>query len=81
MLSWSRLPRARIWKIDFVAEFTARKTPQKNLHAKTLFTVIAAQARSMMVAAQIPDDRRFKLWPSEVAVLSTFLNNFCSYDY
>ncbi len=49
------------WKIDFVAEFTARKTPQQNLHAKTLFTVIASQARSMMVAAQTPDEERFKL--------------------
>jgi hypothetical protein len=28
----------------------------------------------MMVAAQILDDKRFKLWP-EVAVTATFLNN------
>ncbi len=64
--------KGKDWKIDFVAKFTARKTPQQNSHAKTLFTVIAAQARSrsMMVAVQIPDDKRFKLWP-EVAVTAT----------
>jgi hypothetical protein len=55
-------------------EFTAWKTPQQNSHAKTSFTVIAAQARLMMVAEQIPDGKRFKLWP-EVAVTATFLNN------
>jgi hypothetical protein len=62
------------WKIDFVDKFNSRKTPQQNLHTKTLFTVIAAHARSMMVAAQILDDKRFKLWP-EVAVKATFLTN------
>ncbi len=66
--------KGKNWKINFVAEFTARKTPQQNLHAKTLVTIIAAQARLMMVAAQIPDAERLKLWP-EVAVTCTFLNN------
>jgi hypothetical protein len=53
--------KGKDWKRDFVAEFTAMKTLQQNLHAKTLFTVIAAQARSTMVAVQILDDKRFKL--------------------
>jgi hypothetical protein len=44
------------------------------MHAKALFTIIAAQTRSIMVAAQITDDKMFKLWP-EVAVTATFLNN------
>ncbi len=44
------------------------------MQAKTLFTIIVAQARSMMVAAQILDDKRFKLLP-EGAVSTTFLNN------
>jgi hypothetical protein len=38
------------------------------------FMVNAAQARSMMVSAQIPDGERFQLWP-EVTVTATFLNN------
>jgi hypothetical protein len=62
------------WKLDFEPEFTARKTSQQNSHAETSFTVIVAQARLMMVAVQIPDDKRFKLW-SEVVVTATFLNN------
>jgi hypothetical protein len=52
----------------------ARNTPQQNLKAETAFTVIAAQARSMLISAQIPDGERFKLWP-EVTVTATFLNN------
>jgi hypothetical protein len=67
--------KGKDWKIDFVAEFTARKTPQQNLHAKTLFTVIAAQARLMMVVAQIPDDERFKLWSEVVVTAPPFLKN------
>jgi hypothetical protein len=38
------------------------------------FTVIAAQARSMLIAAQVPDLQRSKLWP-EVVMTATFLNN------
>jgi hypothetical protein len=38
------------------------------------FTVIAAQARSMLIAAQVPVLQRFKLWP-EVVMTATFLNN------
>jgi hypothetical protein len=68
--------KGKDWKLDFELEFTAWITSQQNSHAETSFTIIAAQARSMMVmvAAQIPDDKRFKLWP-EVAVPATFLNN------
>jgi hypothetical protein len=52
----------------------ARNTPQQNSKADTAFTVIAAQARSMLISAQIPDGEQFKLWP-EVSVTATFLNN------
>jgi hypothetical protein len=60
--------KGRDWKLDFEPEFTAQKDHQQNSHAKTSFTVIAGQARLMkarlmMVAAQIPDYERFKLWP------------------
>ncbi len=48
--------KGKDWKLDFEPEFAGRKAPQQNSHAETSFTVIAAQARSMMVAAQIPDD-------------------------
>ena len=51
--------RGKDWKLDFKAEFTARQTPQQNAIVETGFTVLAAQARSMMNAAQIPDILRF----------------------
>jgi hypothetical protein len=38
------------------------------------FTVIGAQARSMLIAVQVPDLQQFKLWP-EVVMTTTFLNN------
>ncbi len=67
-----KIAKGKDWKLDFEPEFTARKTPQKNSHVKTSSLVIAAQARSMMIAAQILDDKRLKLWP-EVTVIATFL--------
>jgi hypothetical protein len=62
------------WKLDFAVEYTAQKTPQQNLHAETSFTVIVAQARSMLIAVQILNTERFKLWP-EAVVTATNLNN------
>ncbi len=44
------------------------------MHAEKSFTVIAAQARSMLIASQIPNTERFKLWP-EAVVTATNLNN------
>jgi hypothetical protein len=44
--------------------------PQQNLLAETLFTIIAAQARCMLIAGQILDDEQFKLWPEAVNSLS-----------
>jgi hypothetical protein len=61
-------------KLDFVVEYTAQKAPQQNLHAETSFTVIASQARSMLIAGQMPNTERFKLWP-EAVVTATNLNN------
>jgi hypothetical protein len=49
--------------------------PQQHLHAKTLFTTIAAQARCMLIAGRIPDVEWFKLWPEAVET-ATHLNNF-----
>jgi hypothetical protein len=48
--------KGKDWKLDFEPEFAGRKAPQQNSNAKASFAVIAAQARSMMVAAQILDD-------------------------
>ncbi len=61
--------KGKDWKLDFEPE-----SPQQNSHAETSFTVIAAQARSIMVAAQIPGDKRLKL-RQEAVVTATFLNN------
>jgi hypothetical protein len=66
--------KGKDWKLAIAVELTARNTPQQNMKAETAFTVIAAQARSMLIAAQVPDLQRFKLLP-EVVMTATFLNN------
>ncbi len=42
--------KGKNWKLDFEVKCTARKLPQQNLHAEISFTIIAAQARCMMIA-------------------------------
>jgi hypothetical protein len=69
-----KMAKGKDWKLTFLVELTARNMPQQNSKAETVFTVIAAQARSMLIAVQIPDKERFKLWP-EVVMTATFLNN------
>jgi hypothetical protein len=69
-----KMAKGKKWKLEFEVEYAARKTPQQNLHAATLFTIIAAQARCMMIAGQIPDTEQFKLWPEAVKT-ATLLNN------
>ncbi len=69
-----KMAKGKDWKLDFIVKYTARKTPQQNMHAETLFTIIAAQARCMLIAGRIPDDERFKLWPEAVKTV-THLNN------
>ncbi len=55
-------------------ENTAHKTPQQILKAETGFTVIAAKARAMLSAAQVPREERHKMW-GEVAMTATALDN------
>jgi hypothetical protein len=60
-------------------KWEARNTQQtwlfQNSKAETAFTVIVAQAKSMLIAVQVPDFlQRFKLWPA-VVITATFLNN------
>jgi hypothetical protein len=69
-----KIAKGQDWMLAFEVNFTARKTPQQNSKAKMAFTVIAAQARCMLIAVKVPDLQQFKLWP-EVIMTSTFLNN------
>jgi hypothetical protein len=69
-----KIAKGKDWKHNFKMELTERNMPQQNLKAETAFMVIAAQAKSMLISAQIPDGERLKLWP-EVTVTATFLNN------
>ena len=73
-LALLKMAKSATWKLTFKEELTARNTPQQNSKAETAFTVVAAQARSMMNAAQLSDKDRFKLWPEAVKT-ATFLNN------
>ena len=68
------MAKGKDWKLEFVIKYTARKMLQQNLHAETLFTIILAQARCMMIAQQIPDTEQVKLWPEAVKT-ATHLNN------
>ncbi len=56
-----KIAKGKYWKLSFKTEWMARSMPQQNLKVETAFTVIAAQARSMLIAAHIPDGERFKL--------------------
>jgi hypothetical protein len=47
-LALIKMAKSQMWKLTFKDELTARKMPQQNSKAETAFTVIAAQARSMM---------------------------------
>jgi hypothetical protein len=69
-----KIAKGKDWKHNFKTELTGTYMPQQNLKAEMAFTVIAAQARSMLISAQIPVGERFKLWP-EVTVTATILNN------
>jgi hypothetical protein len=69
-----KMAKDKNWKLEFEVKCTARKTPQQNLHAETSFTIIATQARCMMIAGQILDTEQVKLWPEAVET-ATHLNN------
>ncbi len=75
-MALTKTAKGKDWMLAFAVKFTARKTLQQNSKAKTAFTVIAAQARSMLIAAHFFDLKRFNLWP-EVVMTATFLNNLC----
>ena len=55
------LAHSKEWKLNTAFENTARKTPQQNSKAETGFTVIAAKARAMLSAAQVPIEERHKM--------------------
>ncbi len=69
-----KMAKGKDWKLDFTVKYTARIRPQQNLHAETLLTIIAAEARCMLIEGKIPDDEQFKLWPEAVKT-ATHLNN------
>jgi hypothetical protein len=68
------LAHSNEWKLDTSFENTAHKTPQQNLKAEIGFTVIAAKARAMLSAAQVPREDWHKMW-GEVAKTATALDN------
>ena len=50
------------WKLYTSFENTVCKSPQQNSKAETGFTVIAAKARAMLSAVQVPKNKRYKMW-------------------
>ena len=50
------------WKMGITFEYTARDTPQQNSLAELAFAIIANRGRAMMHEANLPKEKRFKLW-------------------
>jgi hypothetical protein len=48
------LAHSKDWEHETIFKNMARKTPQKNSYAELAFTVLAAKARAMLSAAQVP---------------------------
>jgi hypothetical protein len=55
------LAHSKDWKHKTIFENMACKTPQQNSYAELAFTVLAAKARAMISAAQVPKDEHHKL--------------------
>jgi hypothetical protein len=68
------LAHSKDWKHETIFKNTARKTPQHNSYAELAFTVLAAKARAMLSAAQVPKDEHHKLW-GETVMTATALDN------
>jgi hypothetical protein len=65
------LAHLKDWKHKTIFKNTARKTPQQNLYAELGFTVLAAKARVMLSAVQVPKEERYKLWGETVVTATT----------
>ena len=50
------------WKLPVEIEYTAKDTPQQNSMSETSFSSMAAQARAMMTAANVPMIERYRLF-------------------
>ena len=50
------------WQLGITFEFTSRETPQKNHLVELGFAAMHGRGRAMMVAANIPLDKRYILW-------------------
>jgi hypothetical protein len=68
------LAHSKDWKHETIFENTTCKTPQQNSYAELAFTVLAAKARGMLSAAQVPKDEHHKLW-GETVMTATELDN------
>ena len=54
--------RSSDWKLNINFEYTARNTPQQNHLAEVGLTTIVNRGRSMMVAANVPTEERYRLF-------------------
>ena len=50
------------WKLGIVFEYTARDTPQQNHLVEIGITTIGKRGRAMMIAANVPEEMKFKLY-------------------
>jgi hypothetical protein len=50
------------WKLGINFEFTTRATPQQNALAELAFATLAKRGRAMMVAANVPESIRYRIY-------------------
>jgi hypothetical protein len=65
------------WKLNIDFEYTARDTPQQNHLAELGFSIIASRGRAMMHRANLPLDKRYKLY-REAFSTATLLDGLIS---
>jgi hypothetical protein len=68
------LAHSKDWKHEIIFENKTRKTPPQNSYAELAFRVLAAKARAMLSAAQVPKDEHKKMW-GETVMTATGLDN------
>eukprot|EP00957_Ditylum_brightwellii_P174630 13296866-Ditylum_brightwellii.AAC.1 len=50
------------WKLNLKMEYTARQMPQQNSLAEVSFNTIGNCGRTIMIAANVPNKKRYKLF-------------------
>jgi hypothetical protein len=73
-LSLANMVKSKDWKFPLTIEFTARDTPQQNSLVETAFTANVQRSLAVYVAAGVPKEWRYLLFPHVMKYLSKVKN-------